>query len=1421
VGFPHRVQASLVTQVNLAVAFLVVVIVAQGVFNTMQTSRIDQAISQSVESSASLVERVHAVHNDFLTFDDQANMWVGLRPYGLTSPLARTTLAQVLTARRSLDRGIAGLLRSPLPAGEHTLLQKLARNVSTYERLWTETEHLAYTDPAASARLMYVGNHLVTARARTDFAQLNALIGQGAEAADGAARSAATQAMESVIAESALLIAIGLIALSTVRRALHPVPALTRTLEAMAAGQFEAQVPQTRRTDEIGRLTRVTAVLGGYLSRARAEQRSRARDLERLSAFNALLADISRIASAAEGEERLLQEVCDVAVHRAALALVWVGVPTASEQVRIAAASGRTGYLEDIPLSVRPDVPEGQGAAGRAWQEGLPQYVPSIAQHPNTGPWKERADLFGITGAVALPLVRGGRRWGILTFYLTDDQEFGPDVRLVLEEAARAVGWGLDRLDADMRERELSSIQHLLIERTTAGIALARGRMLVVVNRRLVEMLGYDNPDDLVGRSTRALYASDDEFRRVGEAYLGIEEQAAVDLPNVHLRRRDGMEVIGDVTMSLTRQGGQDIVVWTVHDVTERFRLEQMLQEQAYHDALTDLPNKRSLDLELQRALERARRHGTALVVGMLDLDDFKAVNSALGHEAGDRVLREFALRLRRQMRQSEFAARSGGDEFVLLLEDFELPLAEEELQAALSRLHAGIAAPMEISPGQDFPLDVSLGLAVYPADGVDGQDLLGKADQALSSLKAHKHDRQQWWQMSSRQDEAEPAVEEQVDAYDEGARELLATAHDVFLQAAQDFAQALTRLATEARDLFAALDREGIHRHADQQARHMIFLFDPATTRDAIRARARELGEQHSLVGLDAALLSRSFALYRDLLTERLNRTLMSARQRYRLLLFTERRLMDHLEAELAAMQQVTGTYFDLLALPLPDGGTRWVDAFRAELDVLGALPGVQAVLLLRLTSEGFFTVEHGAGREAERAEALLASPEAQRQLAADVGEAPGATVGAWREGQILTIGHYDSDVRVAPWWQAVRQIGGHSMLAIPVLDTLGHLAAGICVFGAYPGQFESQTMHQFAQSVELRWEELWRRSALPAGSAAMPHAVARAYRERLFAGGLSMYVQPVVDLRDGALIKVEALARLVQPDGTVVPPATFLPLLGDGELARLFRQGLDQAIAWLPRWQAQGLTIGLSVNLPPSTLLVPECESWVAEALATYDVAPELLTLELLETTLIDEQARDEAIARLSALGIHLALDDLGSGYSSLRRLSTLPFHTVKIDQGLLRRLRDEPQVTLAVLDTMIEMGRRLQREVVVEGLEDPGTIEAAALLGAPWGQGYGLGRPMPPGDLLTWHQGFRLPIEPGRAHTFVGAMAHFWKYHSITPFDVCPVTGFLREQGLEGSDAWRWHEDVHRTGEPGAAEALAAWFLEQMRRETARAK
>lgn len=174
------------------------------------------------------------------------------------------------------------------------------------------------------------------------------------------------------------------------------------------------------------------------------------------------------------------------------------------------------------------------------------------------------------------------------------------------------------------------------------------------------------------------------------------------------------------------------------HDITAY--KEQMLQltHLAYSDPLTGLPNRRLLMDRLQQSMLSAKRHHRLLAVLYVDLDDFKRVNDQHGHSAGDELLQTAAKRLRRSLRDPDTVCRMGGDEFVVLLDQFE---NKKDVVKIIQRIAAALSEPFELS-GRYIEVTCSIGGAIYPCDASTADALIHMADTAMYSSKRHGKNR-------------------------------------------------------------------------------------------------------------------------------------------------------------------------------------------------------------------------------------------------------------------------------------------------------------------------------------------------------------------------------------------------------------------------------------------------------------------------------------------------------------------------------------------------------------------------------------------------------------------------------------------------------------------------------------------------------
>jgi diguanylate cyclase (GGDEF)-like protein len=167
-------------------------------------------------------------------------------------------------------------------------------------------------------------------------------------------------------------------------------------------------------------------------------------------------------------------------------------------------------------------------------------------------------------------------------------------------------------------------------------------------------------------------------------------------------------------------------------DITERKHLEEKIQQMAFHDSLTGLPNRKLFSDRLGIALAHAQRNQNKVVVAMIDLDHFKEINDTLGHNVGDLFLKATAERLDAALRKGDTVARFGGDEFLLILPDLEV--IEDAIQVA-QKIVDSFSKPLLIDTHQ-LVVTLSIGIAVYPNDGTDEGILLKNADIAMYQAK-------------------------------------------------------------------------------------------------------------------------------------------------------------------------------------------------------------------------------------------------------------------------------------------------------------------------------------------------------------------------------------------------------------------------------------------------------------------------------------------------------------------------------------------------------------------------------------------------------------------------------------------------------------------------------------------------------------
>ena len=243
------------------------------------------------------------------------------------------------------------------------------------------------------------------------------------------------------------------------------------------------------------------------------------------------------------------------------------------------------------------------------------------------------------------------------------------------------------------------------------------------------------------------------------------------------------------------------------------------------------------------------------------------------------------------------------------------------------------------------------------------------------------------------------------------------------------------------------------------------------------------------------------------------------------------------------------------------------------------------------------------------------------------------------------------------------------------------------------------------------------------------------RDLRRAVERGQLRLEYQPVVRVRDGGVICVEALLRWDHPERGLIPPAVLIPLAEEsGDIIDIGRWVLEDACITLPRWEdvAGGEPFVMGVNVSAHQLMAPGFVSLVERVISESDTPAAHLCLEVTESAFVqDAQLALSVLSQLKQLGILVALDDFGTGYSSLSYLRQFPFDIIKIDQSFVADLVEEG-TSHAIVSKTIELAQLLDLLVVCEGVETAAQFHHVSVLGSDYCQGYLFAPPMTP-DML----------------------------------------------------------------------------------------
>ncbi len=253
---------------------------------------------------------------------------------------------------------------------------------------------------------------------------------------------------------------------------------------------------------------------------------------------------------------------------------------------------------------------------------------------------------------------------------------------------------------------------------------------ILKVNPAVTAMFQYD-AEELLGRSIRMLFADSQPQSFIDNLWDRNPMHDYARRYEVTAARKDGTVMFAEIQAGMRYVQNKSIAAITIHDMTSAKEAEALITHMAYHDWLTKLPNRRSYNDRLNACIAESKQGGRMFAMLYLDMDRFKYINDSLGHLVGDQLLQMIGERLSASVREGDYVARVGGDEFNILLPDTNREAAIELAENVLEQFRA----PFSVDQYELY-VTTSIGMSIFPYDGEDSQILLKNADAALYRAK-------------------------------------------------------------------------------------------------------------------------------------------------------------------------------------------------------------------------------------------------------------------------------------------------------------------------------------------------------------------------------------------------------------------------------------------------------------------------------------------------------------------------------------------------------------------------------------------------------------------------------------------------------------------------------------------------------------
>lgn len=444
---------------------------------------------------------------------------------------------------------------------------------------------------------------------------------------------------------------------------------------------------------------------------------------KRTQAVEALLYEINQLVLQGCTLASILYHVCEGIVDVFSYPVVCICTKGEDGCIGISAQAGtHVDHLRNLQV-LCDNTSEDQCPTSLAIREGYTQT--SGMQKPAFLQYRERACRYGLQSFISLPLGRQGVIFGTLNLYALKPNAFDAKTVRFLENLAKRISMALlmaiDQQLLQLQAAAMSSMAHAVF------ITDCNGR-ITWVNRAFTRLSGY--PAEEVHGQTPSLLKSEKHdasfYQSIWQTILSGEGWHG---EIVNRRKDGGLYTVQQTITPLRDMQGKVIHFVAVHeDITDKKQSEAHIYYKAHYDTLTNLPNRSLFYDRLHHELAHAHRNERMLAVMFLDLDRFKAINDTFGHTCGDQALKAVAERLKGCVRESDTVSRWGGDEFIFIITNIIQP---EDVAFIAHKILNEMSSPFQLEERKVY-ITPTIGIAVYPFDARDAENLIKKADTAM-----------------------------------------------------------------------------------------------------------------------------------------------------------------------------------------------------------------------------------------------------------------------------------------------------------------------------------------------------------------------------------------------------------------------------------------------------------------------------------------------------------------------------------------------------------------------------------------------------------------------------------------------------------------------------------------------------------------